>query len=346
MENINKTYKNILKKGIKLSTFLQSNLSMNKINEKINFNFKSFKKSNLYLTKKHKKISKNAILTINDKKPKTRRISYLSNLQKDFSLQYPSSSRKSAIIQLIKKNNSDRNMLIKKTSTQNDFYNLTKRKIPNIKSNFFKNLIENIPTKNNLKDIDYILESPYRGVEKIRQSPLSKSVSNKNKLNFYKSIYINNNYKGYFCLKKPLKSKSYFPDITNLSIKKDKYIDYNKNKEIDNPLEKISKMSGVSCYKLRQAINYSLKHNLKDLTKNFKYLKEKKINNKINKYKYFLPNNRYKNIYSIISLKSKLNHKYENIINENSIDLDNDDSLENVIYSKRRNYNNYNDYNT
>ena len=335
MENVNKTYRGVLKKNIKLSSFVHSNISISKSNDKINLKPRLSKKSNIYFTKKDKIISKNGILTI-DYKTKNRKISYFLNLQKDFSSQYPSSSRKSAIVQILRKNNSARNILNKKMSTQNNLNYFTKRKIPNIKSNFFKNLIENIPKKKDLKDIDYIIESPYRGVEKINQSSLSKSVSNKNKLNFYKSIYINNNYKGYFCTKKPNQSTNNFPDISNLSLKKDKYNDNNKNKEIDNPLKKISKMSGVSCYKLRQAINYSLRHNLKDLTKNNKNNEERKNNLKINKYKYFLHNNRYKNIYSIISLKSKQNQKFENIINDNSIYLDEDDSLENVIYAKKR----------
>jgi len=335
MENVNKTYKNILKKNIKLSSFVHSNISISKSNDKINLKPRLSKKSNIYFTKKDKIISKNGILTI-DYKTKNGKISYFLNLQKDFSSQYPSSSRKSAIVQILRKNNSARNIFNKKMSTQNNLNYFTKRKIPNIKSNFFKNLIENIPKKKDLKDIDYIIESPYRGVEKINHSSLSKSVSNKNKLNFYRSIYINNNYKGYFCTKKPNQSTNNFPDISNLSLKKDKYNDNNKNKEIDNPLKKISKMSGVSCYKLRQAINYSLRHNLKDLTKNNKNNEERKNNLKINKYKYFLHNNRYKNIYSIISLKSKQNHKFGNIINDNSIYLDEDDSLENVIYAKKR----------
>ena len=340
MENINKTYKNILKKGIKLSSFIQSNTSISRSNEKINLNLKLPKRSNKNLTKRDKTSSKNNVLTIN-KISKNRQISYLTNLQKDFTLQYPYSSRKSAIIQILKKNKSARSMIDKKTSTQNDFFYLTKRKIPNIKSNFFKNLIDNIPRKNSLKDIDYILESPYRGIEKITQPSLSKSVSDKNKYNFYKSIYINNNYRGYFCIKKPFESKSNFPDISNVSIKKDKYIDNNKKKQIDNPLKKISKISGISCYKLRQAINYSLRYHLKNIAKNNKENEERKKNFKINKYKYFLHNNRYKNIYSIINLKPKQNHNYENIINENSIDLD-DDSLENVIYAKKRSDNKYN----
>ena len=335
MEYVNKTYKNILKKSIKLSSFLHSNISISKSNDKINLKPRLSKKSNIYFTKKDKIISKNGILTI-DYKPKNQQISYFSNLQKDFSLQYPSSSRKSAIVQILRKNYSARNILNKKISTQNDINNYTKRRIPNIKSNFFKNLIENIPKKKDLKDIDYIIESPYRGVEKIQQSSSSKSVNNKNKLKFYKSIYINNNYKGYFCMKKPRESTNNFPDISNLSLKKDKYNDNKKNKEIDNPLKKISKMSGVSCYKLRQAIDYSLRHNLKDLAKNNKDNEERKNNLKINKYKYFFHNNRYKNIYSIISLKSKFNHKFDNIIHDNSIYLDEDDSLENVIYAKKR----------
>ena len=185
MEYVNKTYKNILKKTIKLSSFLHSNISISKSNDKINLKPRLSKKSNIYFTKKDKIISKNGILTI-DYKPKNQQISYFSNLQKDFSLQYPSSSRKSAIVQILRKNYSARNILNKKISTQNDINNYTKRRIPNIKSNFFKNLIENIPKKKDLKDIDYIIESPYRGVEKIQQSSSSKSVNNKNKLKFYK----------------------------------------------------------------------------------------------------------------------------------------------------------------
>ena len=43
----------------------------------------------------------------------------------------------------------------------------------------------------------------------------------------------------------------------------DKYNEINKNKEINNPLKKLSKLSGVSCYKLRQVIDYSLNNKTK-----------------------------------------------------------------------------------
>ena len=46
---------------------------------------------------------------------------------------------------------------------------------------------------------------------------------------------------------------------------KDKYD--NKNKKVNNPLEKLSKMSGVSCYKLRKVIDYSLSHKFKYMDK-------------------------------------------------------------------------------
>ena len=337
MENVNKTYKNILKKGMKLSSFLNWDTSKNKNNAKIKFNPKLTKRTNIYLNKRDHITSKNDILTNVLEKPKNKNISLLENIQKDFSFKYPSSIKKSAIVTMLKKNNSARNIIKKDASVQNNFINSTMRLIPNIRcNNILLNLIEKIPKKKDLKDINYIIESPYRGLEKIQ---LSKSVSNvKKRFSLYKSIYNNNNnHRGYIYLKQRSESFGNFPDInkSNSSMKRDKYIDIKKNKEIDNPLEKISKMSGVSCYKLRQVINYSLRHNINDLTKNEnnENIMSKKFN-KLNKH--VLKNDRYKKIYSMINLKSRQEHKCNNI-SEKSIDLDDEVNLENVIYAKKKN---------
>jgi hypothetical protein len=242
---------------------------------------------------------------------------------------------------------SEKNYFIPKkidVSTQNniniDSFILKIRKIPNLKlkSNFFKNLIEYIPQKN-LNDIDYVIDSPFRGVEKIYSSSMSRSISNdRKKNNIYKSIYIHNNNKSCSSLKKKAKNKEIFDTGQRLeNSKKDKYVEINKNKEIENPLEKISKLSGMSCYKLRQVIDYSLKNYLKiaslnknERSKNIKQFSNNNFN--FNKTRH----GNYNNLYSFITLKSTRKHKY-NKINENLSKLYKESSYENIISSKKRN---------
>ena len=336
MKNINRTYKNIFKKTTNFSSFLTTKLPKNKLNDFTNINTKLSEKSNIYLAKNEKSNTKNGILTIRNR-PKNKRVSSSSNInrEKEFSSQYPSNSRKSAIIQVLKKMNNEKSLINSKSSTQDNFNIFNIRKIPNVKLNFFKNLIENMSNHDNLKDIDYIIESPYRGVEKI-QTCLSKKNYNKTKNDFYKSVNINRNNEKFFCKKRVNESIKSYSDISSLSLRKYNNSINDKKKEIDNPLEKISKLSGISCYKLRKAIDYSLRHNLKDLLKNKKEKEEEKINNdKINKLKTFFRTNRHKKIHWMISLKPKQNCKFENCINENTIEIHDEGTIENVIYSKK-----------
>ena len=204
-------------------------------------------------------------------------------------------------------------------STQKDYFTNNRNKISQIKSGILKKLIENYPNKNSLA-IDYVLESPHRGVEKIAYSnSISKSDLKKNK-SLFSPIFVNNTYKGYF-----LKTnKSYLSNNKHKEIIIDKYD--NKNKKVNNPLEKLSKMSGVSCYKLRKVIDYSLSHKFKYMDK--REQTKKRLFNKNNRYKY-------KNIYSIITLKSNKNKNCEIFKGYNSVDLDYDASLENVISPRK-----------
>jgi len=287
MENISRTYRKISKNDLKLTSILQNDLSMNKSIDLINYNSKFI--HNPQNTGKHEFItSKNS--------------------------RTPSRLSKNNLLKIFTKNNFSNKI---DASTQNNFYQNNSR----IKSNFFKILLEKIPKKNN-DDIDYVLESPYRGVEKIQYST---DIKHKN---LFRPIFINNASKGYFC-----KNNEKINLLTNNSSKrlfKDKYNEINKNKEINNPLKKLSKLSGVSCYKLRQVIDYSLNNKTKN---KFIFLNEKKNNKKIflkknNKF------NNFKNIYSFITLKSKKNRKFQ-LIKEN-FPLDNDGSLDNnVIYPKK-----------
>ena len=347
MKNMNKSYKKLIKKGIKLKSLFNSDSSSIKSNNLINTNHHKNTNKKLYLNKNDLTITKNKFLTNDSSK------NIKDNLKQDFFQKTPHFVLKNELIKCAPyKNNEDKsrsNNDIKKVdaSTQNNFFSLRKKE-----SNFLKDLIEKIPKKN-FNDIDYVLESPFRGVEKIMASP-SKSISNINIKNetFYRPIYINNNYKGYFCLKNKVKNKNkinnnnFLSEVNSLSFGKktkkyyiDKYSEIKRGKEIYNPLKKLSKISGVSCYKLREAINYSLNHKYNNFNNENRYKKEnedekyfinrKKINNK-NKY-----NN---NIYSMITLKSK--SKRIEFMNNDSINLDNEVSFENVISAKRRNIKN------
>ena len=283
MEIMNKTYKKILKSDLKLTTILHNDLSFNKSINFLDYNSKMGNPQNF--SKKNKLFfSKNSIT--------------------------PSRLLKNSIINLSTKNNNNKI----DASTQKNFYKKNTK-------NFLKILIEKIPNKNN-NEIDYVLESPHRGVEKIQYSHDIKGK------NFFKPVFIDNAYNGYFC-----KNKEKINFTMNNNGKKifiDKYNEINKNKEINNPLKKLSQLSGLSCYKLRKFIDYSLNNKAKH---KFIFLGKKEKNKK----NFLKKDNRYnnfKNIYSFITLKSKKNIKFKMI--KDNFPLDNEGSLDNnVIYPKR-----------
>ena len=283
MEIMNKTYKKILKSDLKLTTILHNDLSFNKSINFLDYNSKMGNPQNF--SKKNKLFfSKNSIT--------------------------PSRLLKNSIINLSTKNNNNKI----DASTQKNFYKKNTK-------NFLKILIEKIPNKNN-NEIDYVLESPHRGVEKIQYSHDIKGK------NFFKPVFIDNAYNGYFC-----KNKEKINFTMNNNGKKifiDKYNEINKNKEINNPLKKLSQLSGLSCYKLRKFIDYSLNNKPKH---KFIFLGKKEKNKK----NFLKKDNRYnnfKNIYSFITLKSKKNIKFKMI--KDNFPLDNEGSIDNnVIYPKR-----------
>ena len=283
MEIMNKTYKKIIKSDLKLTTILHNDLSFNKSINFLDYNSKMGNPQNF--SKKNKLFfSKNSIT--------------------------PSRLLKNSIINLSTKNNNNKI----DASTQKNFYKKNTK-------NFLKILIEKIPNKNN-NEIDYVLESPHRGVEKIQYSHDIKGK------NFFKPVFIDNAYNGYFC-----KNKEKINFTMNNNGKKifiDKYNEINKNKEINNPLKKLSQLSGLSCYKLRKFIDYSLNNKAKH---KFIFLGKKEKNKK----NFLKKDNRYnnfKNIYSFITLKSKKNIKFKMI--KDNFPLDNEGSLDNnVIYPKR-----------
>ena len=283
MEIMNKTYKKILKSDLKLTTILHNDLSFNKSINFLDYNSKMGNPQNF--SKKNKLFfSKNSIT--------------------------PSRLLKNSIINLSTKNNNNKI----DASTQKNFYKKNTK-------NFLKILIEKIPNKNN-NEIDYVLESPHRGVEKIQYSHDIKGK------NFFKPVFIDNAYNGYFC-----KNKEKINFTMNNNGKKifiDKYNEINKNKEINNPLKKLSQLSGLSCYKLRKFIDYSLNNKPK-----YKFIfLGKKEKNKKNFLKKDNRYNNFKNIYSFITLKSKKNIKFKMI--KDNFPLDNEGSLDNnVIYPKR-----------
>ena len=194
---------------------------------------------------------------------------------------------------------------------------------PKYNMNFLKEIIDDSKNKKlDLGDIDYVLESPFRGVEKIGVT----TPENLHK-NYYHPIFINNNYKGYICLKNFNRSKSNISNDEKYLKKNnnDKYNDIIKNKEkieVNNPLKRLSKISGVSCAKLRKVIDYSLSNRMDNFRRLFK---EKFImNNNDNKNK--------NSKYSLISLKPKKNKKNEEI-KKDSINFDHIVSYENIIGS-------------
>jgi hypothetical protein len=337
MDNINETYKRF-KKSVKISLFCRTNASLNKSIEIVNFKPELLQKYNIPFQNKEN-IFPNKLNLSNEIKIQKNPIFNKNN----DSIKFPSILSKSAINQFLNKSCSEKNIFIPNTkkidsSTQNNESFFSKfRKINNTKTNFFKNLIEYIPQKN-LNDIDFVIESPYRGVEKIYSSSMSRSVSNERKKNknIYKPVYIHKNTKMQKAKNKEIFDTSQRQD--NYSMRTKYHLEINKNKEIENPLEKISKLSGMSCYKLRQVIDYSLKNYLKiiSISKNQRSQTMKKIKNNnnfvLNKSRY----GKFNNFYSIISLNKK-NKFNKNIINENSHNINNEPSFENFISSKKRN---------
>ena len=278
-------------KNIKLSLMTPSKMIKNKSIDNLNFTSRFNIHPHLFIRKNDSKISSKRYLYNNDT-----------------SIKYPSVLLNNNIP---KKSNQHNSIESKKidSSIQNDFTPIKSYKKSQIKSNLLKNLFMNFPQKN-MNPINSVLESPHRGVERLQ--------NNKNNYNtFYKKSFrnlydLNNN----FSYSKYKKDKEIILDK------------YNKiNKKIDNPLEYLSKISGVSCSKLRQIIDFSLSCGINNLEKNI--LKEE-LSKSIRLY----GNNKYNNIYSNITLKSK---KKREILNDYSTDTDNDESFEKIIRSKKFN---------
>ena len=277
----------------------------------MNKTYKKIIKSDLKLTTiLHNDLSFNKSINFLDYNSKPQNFSKKNKLFFSKNSITPSRLLKNSIINLSTKNNNNKI----DASTQKNFYKKNTK-------NFLKILIEKIPNKNN-NEIDYVLESPHRGVEKIQYSHDIKGK------NFFKPVFIDNAYNGYFC-----KNKEKINFTMNNNGKKifiDKYNEINKNKEINNPLKKLSQLSGLSCYKLRKFIDYSLNNKPKH---KFIFLGKKEKNKK----NFLKKDNRYnnfKNIYSFITLKSKKNIKFKMI--KDNFPLDNEGSLDNnVIYPKR-----------
>ena len=285
------------KKNIKLSLISPSKIIQNKKIDYVHSTSRLIQHPHFYLRKKDYKIFKKR---------------YLYN--SDASVKYPSI--------LLEKNRFKRNnrynlIDLRKidSSTQNNFTPIKSYKIPKIKSILLKNLFVNFPQKK-MNPINSVLESPHRGVERLRDI----TSFSKEKNNYTTTFYKNN-----------LRNLSDIDNFSFTKYKKDKetILDkYNKiNKKIDNPLESLSKMSGVSCCKIRRIIDFSLSAGKKYLEKNI--INREFLNNKI-----LLENSKYKNIYSMIALKSK---KKNEIINDNSTDIENDASFEKVMSTKKFN---------
>ena len=319
MDNINIFHKKLFLKGTKLSLL---STSISKSIEKSNFNSQTSRKNNTPYNKNVKLSFKNANPK-NYKKSENKKLSYLMNVKNNFSLNQPSHFQKTARIKMLKKNKSAENIFSKEKDiknkdllTQRKIFSYTVKKIKNIRLNFFKNLIDKIPQKG-LEDIDYVLESPFRGEQKISLP---------------------------FFLKNQAKSNKGFYDLNNLCLSnnknsyllRDKYNEIKKEKIIDNPLGRISKISGISSYKLRQAINYSLRNNFKNFTLSKNEQKEflKQINKFI--YKNNNANNKYKKNYEKIGIKLIEKDKFDKI-KDSFIDLNDENIIDNVILSKRGN---------
>ena len=160
------------------------------------------------------------------------------------------------------------------------------------KINIFKSLI-NSKKLNNLSNIDYILESPYRGIEKLEfRKPLIKSSNIFKYDNKTFFVNINNIKKNYVKdkfgnAKEIIAPKISLKKMNNYPITKEKnnlILNNGNNRNISNPLKNLSKISGVSCIQLRKMIDYSLSHGIGIIQKNTIKLKKnsglkRKINN-------------------------------------------------------------------
>lgn len=307
-----KIYNDISKKGIKLSLITPSKITQSKSIENINYNTRYLHCPHFHIKKADIKISKEK-----------------NSQDNDASIKYPSILLKNNKLKLFPKEKNQLNLPESKkvdASTQNDFSPIKSHKITRIKSNLLKNLLANYPQKNK-NPINSVLESPHRGVEKI---PCTTSFS---KYNNCSPFYKTNTFRG--CVYKKSHKRNISDINKNISFSRfnkekeamiDKYIKVNK--KIDNPLKYLSKISGVSCYKLRQVIDYSLSCGAKYLEKNMIQNEQIESTNT----KRLIENKKYKNIYSIITLKSK---KKNEVIKDYSIELNNDASIDKVMSTKK-----------
>ena len=350
MDNINNTPKKTLKIKKEITPIILTT-NQSPFNNKLkylhldNYNkyYNNFKNNDFILSKN--KIFSNNLYNIN----KNQNSSSSKISKKDFSSQYPLKLPKGNTIELHYNNKLSKN--IGREFEIGILGSITERNHKN-KLKLLKKLMNFSKINNNLEDINYILESPHRGVEKMGIS-LTKTIS-KDK-NVYHPAFINNNYKRYFYIKKLRKSKT-SSILTNKNNNKkfiiDKYNETKRNKKIDNPLKRLSKISGVSCSKLRKVIDYSLSHRIKNF-RNFIGDKLINDNNKSRILSYVDNNynsksnnksNNNKCIYTMISLKSKQKNNLEkNKIN--SLNIDNGISSINSIrsnYFKRRIQKRYN----
>ena len=329
------------------------NQNLYPLNKLKSLNLKNINKFPLYFRNKDFIISKDKTLPINNYIfTKNHLALSCDSSKKNFSSQQPKKAE-NEIIKIFSttlcKNKNPKNIIKKiDNGIKRNHNSRTQNKSPkNKKFLFLKKLLDH-SNNYNLEDIDCILESPYRGVEKIGNS-LSKTISQEKNKNIYRPIFINDNYKGYFCINNFSKAKSSLSILdkksnNNKNIKKikiDKYNEIKKNKEIDNPLKGLSILSGVSCSKLRKAIDYSLSHRMNSFGNMIKKKYNIKINDNKNNDKFINDNNekkinfenknlnKNKCIYSMISLKSK-NIDNSQLIKKNSIN-DNETSFDNVI---------------
>ena len=319
MENINRSQKLLIIKSFKYKPSLNHEFSTIKSSGSNNNNLRKIYNSYNNLRKKdafQSKIKNKNKITLNKNTEKSQ-----SSLSKNHLFK---------ILLKANNNNNYNNNKIQEVKKVDAFTqkSIFKKKVYRIKSNFLKHLSDNIPKKNK-NEIDYVLESPYRGIEKIQySSPTSNNVDKQK--NIFSPIFINNIYEGYFC--KNNLSSNLLSDGKNFALKTsgnnklyiDKYTELNKTKDINNPLKRLAKLSGVSCNKLREVINYSLGNKMKKVILGKKNQSKKSINNK-----------KCKNIYSFISLKSTKSKSFKNI--NNYLDKDNEATSENIICSKRFN---------
>ena len=335
MENFTKTQED----NIYLNKKSEMILSSSKLKR---LNLKNFNKSNIHFKNRDFIISKDKIISHNIYNFNNKQFSLSCDTpRKDFSSQYPVNLLNNEIIKLFSQRYNNRNPknIIKKIDIENQIKNIEKM-TKNKKFQFFKKIIEH-SNNNYLDDIDCILESPYRGVEKIGDS-LSKTFSQENDKNIFRPIFINDNYKGYFCINNSSEKKyvSLNHKSTIKKINSDKYNEVRKSKEIDNPLKRLSRLSGLPCSKIRKAINYSLSHRMNNFGKIIKKKFNIKVNNndnsknKIEEKQSIIETknnkNKHKCIYSKIALKSrKINGP--KLIKSNSINKENDNLLDNVI---------------